>query len=36
MSKTFQEAKEQDFGSSKGNIVTKKIVKDLWSEYEGK
>lgn len=36
MTKTLQEAKEQDSESSKGNTVTEKSVKGLWSESEGK
>lgn len=36
MSGTLQEAKEQDFEISIGNIVMEKGVKGLWSESERK
>lgn len=36
MIKTLQEAKEQNFESVKGNTVTEKSVKGLWSYPEEK
>lgn len=36
MTKTLQEAKEQDFESNIGNMVMEESVKGLWIKYDGK